>query len=312
MKKRRLASRSLTSESLEPRELLSAGNVSVFTQNGVTVIRGDAEPNSIIVEGARNGRLLIMGSASDGGITTINGQSSLVIRPEGTVRFEMGGGNDRIVTRNNSRAPLPVLGSVSFDMGTGTDALTASYLKVTGTMTINTGSGTHTGYDTASVESCNLGSLSCSMPRSTGSNYLNLFNTIVSNSVTVNGSDGTDAVNIASSKIGGGVWMAMGNESNSSTKTDTVSVGYTDIRSGVELRMGSGRGNISLSKVSAASIDAYFGGYDADGLNINSCTFGRVNLDGGSGRLDRIAGRGNIFGSRPKILGFESNLLQWT
>src|SRR5687767_8356137 len=84
-------------EALERRCML-AGNVTVSVVDGDLMVRGDREPNAIVIAQATDGTYTVAGAVDDDGLpTTVNGGASGVFtRMDDDLRIRMGRGDDRM------------------------------------------------------------------------------------------------------------------------------------------------------------------------------------------------------------------------
>jgi len=128
--------RELQFDSLEPR-LLLAGDVTVAVDDGDLLITGDVAANAVLVRGTETPGQYVVSRADRS--TTINGGTAPFTSADVTnFVIDMGAGNDRLNLAN-----VKVSGSVSIDTGTngGKDLVNVAYARIGGEFEANTGGG---------------------------------------------------------------------------------------------------------------------------------------------------------------------------
>ena len=102
-------------ELLEDRQLL-AGDVDVFAIGNVLHVRGDGLDNGLAITSTSEGVLEVSGLNQGGAVTTINGLASQPFIRIKEIIISLGEGNDALVATR-----MPLSGSMSIQMGQGND-----------------------------------------------------------------------------------------------------------------------------------------------------------------------------------------------
>ncbi len=296
-------------EELEQRNTPSGGNVIVQLIGGQYQIKGDSNPNAVILGRSGNGNILIQGGVSGGGMTTINGGRSVQIPSNQKVAISLGDGADRLTIGGSTNSRL-LFNTLDLSLGAGLDTLSGQDVYVSNELKIDMGvDRTPSGYEQASLFSVDVGKLSYQTNRSAGANSFNLAESTVRGDISIQGSSGSDSVTVASTKILGSLFANLGNESNNVALTDIFLMVKSSVGHDVHVNLGDGRGVATFNSVTADTLDVCSGGYDNDQFVIHGSRIRRAYFDGGAGKRDSISGSGNVFSERLDIIRIEKDYL---
>ncbi|MBS0261425.1 MAG: hypothetical protein JSS02_05665 [Planctomycetes bacterium] len=272
----------------------------------VCTVTGDSSSNSITLSGLSNGKVRIAGNSS----TSINGGSYVDVAAS-AFSIRLNGGDDTLSTPATSKAPLKI-GSLSVSMSSGLDQINANYIQATGAVSFDMGDDSKSsGYEGAALLSSDIGSFSYRAPRSAGANSLALEIVTVRGDVSIEGSSGTNTVNLASLRVTGSISAKLGDEANGSTAGDRMALTNVNVAGKVNINMGSGRAVVTLKQVTADTITIGCGGGDSDSVVIEQTRARLVTVDGGGGKKDKLSGSGNVFARNPTVRNFETNTLSF-
>lgn len=129
MKRNRPLSRLLALENLESRQVL-AGNVLASVVGGSLIIEGDAADNGVLLRAAADGGVEVVGTATAGGATTINGSIDPFVATTIKVgtSIDLGAGNDTLAISKDATVDAAVSALVAA-AAAGTNVSAAASLQ---------------------------------------------------------------------------------------------------------------------------------------------------------------------------------------
>ncbi len=249
-------------ETLESRRML-AGDVAVFDNFTDTLfINGDAEANSLLIEGTGNAdEIRITGLPTSGGATTVNGQASITVelidfdRVIELIQSDLGAGDDSVFFENAT-----IQTNIDIDTGAGNDDIEFTVTQVRGFVAI-VGDGvddftldTFHAVDDVSFRVEQVGVADVNDARIFGN--LNIASTGRNNSAT-------DWVNVTNSDIVGGDIMITTDKAGRAWVTDSTATGVSIMA----LRGGDADYNVEASTIGSLSMSTRGGN---DSLHIGS------------------------------------------
>ncbi len=184
---------------------LAAGDVGVSILGGYIRVTGDAAPNSILVE--THGTSVRL--SGQGGTTINHGSAPITIDPSKLLTINMGPSTDTIVFRGTAARRLVFANGLTVSVSDGNDVVTADYMNVRGTTSIDLGAGASAS-KRAEFTSCVFDYFRAQNQLTSGRSSLTLTDTTVLYQFNYTGGGGVDSVTITSSSLSGNANISFG------------------------------------------------------------------------------------------------------
>lgn len=313
MKRRRLG-RLNAIESLCARLVLvpNVNLVTVAVLGTVAEITGSDQANAIIVEPTSGGRLRISGADINGGPTLINGKPFVEVADNLGLTVRLNGGDDRLWIRHTStRTPVSIDRRLTVDAGAGNDSIDVFKAVIGGRVDVSLGPGTATGAENFGIGSSEMRELVVDAGNA-GSSRVTVDASKIKRGVNIEGSALLSTVTMSNSTAGSFTYKSGDNNVKPMTR-HTVQLHSTTVQNGVSISVQNVPGKAVIADLQANALDVVFSSRSGERVDVDRSTIRTVNINGGGGVNDTLAGGGNSF-STVKWLGFlTSNIkIRWT